>query len=32
MVKGRVIVPRTKVTSGISECTHYISIPNVKLS
>ncbi|VDB89385.1 Bgt-55027 [Blumeria graminis f. sp. tritici] len=31
-VKGRVKVPGTKVSRGISECTHYMSSPNVKLS
>ncbi|VDB87666.1 Bgt-51335 [Blumeria graminis f. sp. tritici] len=31
-VEGRVKVPSTKVSSGISECTHYMSSPNVKLS
>ncbi|VCU40929.1 Bgt-51538 [Blumeria graminis f. sp. tritici] len=28
----RVKVPSTKVSSGISECIHYMSSPNVKLS
>ncbi|CAD6506371.1 BgTH12-07297 [Blumeria graminis f. sp. triticale] len=32
MAEGRVKVPRTKVSSGISERTHYMSSPNVKLS
>ncbi|CAD6503985.1 BgTH12-05726, partial [Blumeria graminis f. sp. triticale] len=31
-VEGKVKVPRTKVTSGISECSHYISGPNIKVS
>ncbi|VDB93681.1 Bgt-55124 [Blumeria graminis f. sp. tritici] len=31
-VEGRVKVPSTKVLNGISECTHYMSSPNVKLS
>ncbi|VDB94812.1 Bgt-55123 [Blumeria graminis f. sp. tritici] len=31
-VEGRVKVPSTKVSSGISECTHYMSSPNIKLS
>ncbi|VCU40678.1 Bgt-55038 [Blumeria graminis f. sp. tritici] len=31
-VEGRVKVPSTKVSSGTSECTHYMSSLNVKLS
>ncbi|VDB92672.1 Bgt-55015 [Blumeria graminis f. sp. tritici] len=31
-VEGRVKVPSTKVSSGISECTHYMSSPIFKLS
>ncbi|VDB84054.1 Bgt-55093 [Blumeria graminis f. sp. tritici] len=31
-VEGRVKVPSTNVLSSISECTHYMSSPNVKLS
>ncbi|VDB84383.1 Bgt-55118 [Blumeria graminis f. sp. tritici] len=31
-VEGRLKVPSTKVSSGISECILYISSPNVKLS
>ncbi|CAD6500780.1 BgTH12-06486 [Blumeria graminis f. sp. triticale] len=32
MVEGRLRVPSTKVSRGISECTHYMSSPNVQLS
>ncbi|CAD6500010.1 BgTH12-04115 [Blumeria graminis f. sp. triticale] len=31
-VEGRVKGPGTKVSSDISECTHHMSSPNVKLS
>ncbi|VCU40958.1 Bgt-50024 [Blumeria graminis f. sp. tritici] len=32
MLKVRVKVPSTKVSSGISECIYYMSSPNIKMS